>query len=125
MRRIFSTLRRPHEPAFTVESLAMSATIRPPIVPVPVTTPSAGSSGSRLLASAASSTKLPGVEQARDALAGEELALLGVLLVVLGGPSSFDAGQRVLQLLIERHGAWGLVAALSAKPVTDGRRAAR
>ena len=47
----------------------------------------------------------PGVEQARDALAGEELALLGVLLVILGGPARFDAGQRVLQLLIERHGS--------------------
>src|SRR5437763_1052436 len=59
MRKIFSTVRRPHEPAFTVESFAMIATVRPAIFPVPVTTPSAGKSGSWLLASSASSTKVP------------------------------------------------------------------
>src|SRR5262245_59212363 len=44
MRRIFSTVRAPHDPAFTVESFAMIATGRPWIRPMPVTTPSAGSS---------------------------------------------------------------------------------
>jgi hypothetical protein len=43
IRMIFSTVRAPHEPAFTVESFAISATGRPPMVAVPVTTPSAGS----------------------------------------------------------------------------------
>ena len=93
MRRIFSTVRRPHEPAFTVESLAMMQTVRPSIVAVPVTTPSAGSSGSRLFASAASSTNDPGIDELRDALAREELPGLGVLLVVLRGAALFDARQ--------------------------------
>src|SRR5258708_26010356 len=60
MRRIFSTVRRPHEPAFTVESFAMIATVRPAMLAVPVTTPSAGSSGSTAFASSASSTNEPG-----------------------------------------------------------------
>src|SRR3954468_6027471 len=58
MRTIFSTVRRPQEPAFTVESLAMTATTRPPILPRPVITPSAGRSTSFALAKAPSSTKL-------------------------------------------------------------------
>ena len=54
-------MRAPHEPAFTVESLAMIATVRPSIVPVPVITPSAGRSPARAsLASSASSTNEPG-----------------------------------------------------------------
>src|SRR5215467_16140380 len=57
MRRIFSTVRAPHEPAFTVESLAMTATGRPCTRPMPVTTPSAGRSPAWLLARRPSSTK--------------------------------------------------------------------
>ncbi len=59
IRMIFSTVRAPHEPALTVESLAISATGRPPTVAVPVTTPSAGSPSARTLANAPSSVKLP------------------------------------------------------------------
>ncbi len=59
MRMIFSTVRAPHDPAFTVESFAMSATGRPSMVAVPVTTPSAGSSLASTLASTPSSVKLP------------------------------------------------------------------
>src|SRR5512146_820942 len=55
MRRIFSTVRLPQLPAFTVESLAITATGRPSMVPMPVTTPSAGSSGSSAFARAPSS----------------------------------------------------------------------
>ena len=44
MRTIFSTVRSPHDPALTVESLAMIATGRPCTRPTPVTTPSAGRS---------------------------------------------------------------------------------
>jgi hypothetical protein len=57
MRMIFSTVRAPHEPALTVESLAITATSRPPIAPMPVTTPSAGRSPAMALASSPSSTK--------------------------------------------------------------------
>src|ERR1700722_1765147 len=55
MRRIFSTVLGPHEPALTVGSLAISATVRPPIRPSPVTTPSAPRPSSCQLASSASS----------------------------------------------------------------------
>src|SRR4029077_4944106 len=41
MRMIFSTVRGAHDPALTVGSLAMTATGRPPIVPIPLATPSA------------------------------------------------------------------------------------
>ena len=58
-RTIFSTVRAPHEPAFTVGSLAMTTTGRPSTVPRPVTTPSAGSPVARALASWPSSTKVP------------------------------------------------------------------
>ena len=50
IRMIFSTVRAPTSPALTVESLAISATGRPSIVAVPVTTPSAGSPSARTLA---------------------------------------------------------------------------
>src|SRR4051812_27551424 len=59
MRRIFSTVLGPHEPALTVGSLAISATVRPPIVPMPVTTPSAPRPSASQLASSASSTSEP------------------------------------------------------------------
>src|ERR687892_386890 len=55
-RTIFSTVRAPHDPAFTVGSLAMRDTGRPSTRPTPVTTPSAGRSSARLLASSPSST---------------------------------------------------------------------
>ena len=58
IRMIFSTVRAPHEPALTVESLAISATGRPPIVAVPVITPSAGRVGSSALAYRPSSARL-------------------------------------------------------------------
>ena len=50
IRMIFSTVRAPHEPALTVESLAITATGRPSTRPVPVTTPSAGSPSAATLA---------------------------------------------------------------------------
>ena len=55
-RRIFSTVLAPHDPALTVESLAITATVRPPTAPIPVTTPSAGRSPASALASSPSST---------------------------------------------------------------------
>ena len=59
IRMIFSTVRAPQEPAFTVESLAINATGRPSIVAVPVTTPSAGSPSALTLAYIPSSQKDP------------------------------------------------------------------
>src|SRR3954452_12116252 len=59
MRMIFSTVLGPHEPALTVGSLAITETGRPPIVPLPVTTPSAPRPSPSQLASSASSTKEP------------------------------------------------------------------
>ena len=50
IRMIFSTVRAPHEPALTVESLAITATGRPSTGAVPVTTPSAGSPSAATLA---------------------------------------------------------------------------
>ncbi len=55
----------PHEPAFTVESLAMRHTGRPSIVAVPVITPSAGKPSALTLANAPSSTKEWGSANAR------------------------------------------------------------
>ena len=59
IRIIFSTVRAPQEPALTVESLAISATGRPPTVAVPVITPSAGRSAASTFAYRPSSVKLP------------------------------------------------------------------
>src|SRR5262245_30675617 len=58
-RTIFSTVRAPHEPAFTVGSLATTHTGRPSMVPSPVMTPSAGRSWPRALANSPSSTSEP------------------------------------------------------------------
>src|SRR5690606_17986467 len=55
MRIIFSTVRAPQDPAFTVESLAMTQTGRPLMRPIPVTTPSAGRPSARALANNPSS----------------------------------------------------------------------
>jgi len=59
IRMIFSTVRAPHDPALTVESLAITHTGRPSTVAWPVMTPSAGSPSASTLASAPSSTKEP------------------------------------------------------------------
>ncbi len=57
---IFSTVLAPHDPALTVESLAIRHTGRPATLALPVTIPSAGSPSARALASWPSSRKLPG-----------------------------------------------------------------
>ena len=49
-RTIFSTVREPHDPAFTDGSFAMTIAARPSTVPRPVTTPSAGSPSAVALA---------------------------------------------------------------------------
>ncbi len=59
MRRIFSTVFGPQEPALTVGSLAITATGRPSTVPTPVTTPSAPSPSCSQLARSPSSTNEP------------------------------------------------------------------
>ena len=50
IRMIFSTVRAPQEPALTVESLAIRATVLPSMAAVPVITPSAGRPSARTLA---------------------------------------------------------------------------
>jgi hypothetical protein len=60
MRMIFSTVFGPQEPALTVGSFAISATGRPPIVAMPVTTPSAPNPSCSQFASSASSTNESG-----------------------------------------------------------------
>ena len=82
MRRIFSTVFGPQEPALTVGSLAISATRRPSIVARPVTTPSAPSPSWSQLASSALLGEGARVDQPLDPLAHRQLALLGGLLVV-------------------------------------------
>src|ERR1022692_37 len=57
MRTIFSTVRGPQDPALTVGSFAITAHVLPCMRPIPVTTPSAASSGSSVPASSPSSTK--------------------------------------------------------------------
>src|SRR5688572_28774036 len=74
-RMIFSTVRAPQEPAFTVESLAISATGRPSIVAVPVTTPSAGRSPATTLAKAPSSTNDPSSTRRRTRSRANSLPL--------------------------------------------------
>ncbi len=54
-----STVRDPHDPAFTVESLAITHAVRPCILPAAVTTPSAGKPVCSQLANNASSTYSP------------------------------------------------------------------
>ena len=76
MRIIFSTVRAPHEPAFTVGSLATTQTGRPSMVPVPVTTPSAGRSSALVVGQQGLLDERAGVEQQRQPVADEELALL-------------------------------------------------
>ena len=107
MRRIFSTVFGPHEPAFTVGSLAISATGRPPIVPMPVTTPSAPRPSASQLASSASSVNEPSSSSRADALAHGQLALLLGLLVVALGPAGVGAVERVLDVLGVGHGRGG------------------
>src|SRR5690625_1712821 len=55
MRMIFSTVLLPHDPAFTVESFAITQTDCPFTFPIPVTTPSEGNESSIQLAKKASS----------------------------------------------------------------------
>src|SRR6266850_8276663 len=86
MRTIFSTVLRPQEPALTVESLAITATTRPPILPSPVITPSAGSSGSSALAKAPSSTKLSSSRSIRTRSRANSLPVSAFFWWYLGAP---------------------------------------
>src|SRR5262252_1466143 len=93
MRTIFSTVRAPHEPAFTVESLAMMATGRPCTRPMPVTTPSAGRSppGAVALASRPSSTKSLPLSSHSSAIRSRQNSLPAAALLswYLGAPPRF------------------------------------
>ena len=95
---IFSTVFGPQEPALTVGSFAISATGRPAIVAMPVTTPSAPKPSCSQFASSASSTNESGVHEPRHAVAHRQLALVARLLVVPLGPASARSLERVLQV---------------------------
>ena len=81
-RTIFSTVRAPHEPAFTVGSLAMTHTGRPSMRPMPVTTPSAGQVTGRChrVGEQRVLDERAVVEQQREAVAHEQLVLRGELV---------------------------------------------
>ena len=97
MRRIFSTVFGPHEPALTVGSFAISATRRPPTSAMPVTTPSAPRPSWSQLASSASSAKDSGSTSRATRSRTRDLALVGQPLAVL----LRAAGQRALERLAE------------------------
>ena len=75
MRMIFSTVRAPQEPAFTVESLAITQTGRPSMRAWPVTTPSAGRSPAIALANIPSSTNEPSSTSSRTRSRANSLPL--------------------------------------------------
>ena len=82
-RTIFSTVRAPHEPAFTVGSLAMTHTGRPSTRPTPVTTPSAGRSAAGGVGQQPVLDERALVEQQVEAVADEQLVLAGQLVGLL------------------------------------------
>ena len=69
-----------------VESLAISATVRPSTRPRPVITPSAGSSGSSALAKRPSSTKEPSSSSSRIRSRAKSLPVSAFLAWYLGAP---------------------------------------
>ncbi len=94
-RMIFSTVRAPHEPALTVESLAISATGRPSIVAVPGHDSVSGQVRGGHVGEHAVLDERPLVDQQPHPLAGEELALPGVGLVVLRRTAALDPGAQL------------------------------
>src|SRR5215210_2415658 len=88
MRMIFSTVRAPHEPAFTVESLAITHTGRPATVADPVTTPSAGRSPAETFAKTPSSTKEPSSTRRRTRSRANSLPFAALASWYLTGPPS-------------------------------------
>ena len=76
---IFSTVRAPQEPAFTVGSFATTSAGRPSTRPCPVTTPSAGRPAAEGVRELAVLDEAALVEQQRDPVADVQLALRGQL----------------------------------------------
>jgi hypothetical protein len=83
---IFSTVLAPQDPALTVESLAISATGRPPTSAVPVMTPSAGSPSAVALAKIPSSAKLPGSVSSAMRSRAKSLPAASAALWYFGAP---------------------------------------
>ena len=88
-----------------VESFAMMATARPSTRPGPRDDAVRRQLGIDVVRERRVLDEAPRVDEARDALAREELALLGVLLVVLGRAPLLDAGERFVELLVDGHWA--------------------
>ena len=111
MRRIFSTVFGPHDPAFTVGSFAISATRRPPTSAMPVTTPSAPRPSWSQFASSASSANDSGSTSRATRSRVPILPCSGSLLAVLLGP----AGERALERLVEAARGAGCVSPLGSQ----------
>jgi hypothetical protein len=85
---IFSTVRAPHDPALTVESLAIRHTRRPSIAAVPVITPSAGSPSASALAYMPSSTNEPSSTRRAIRSRAKSLPLAALAVWYLSAPPS-------------------------------------
>src|SRR3954451_18388897 len=99
MRRIFSTVFGPHEPALTAGSLAISATGRPPTVPIPVTTPSAPRPSCSQLASSPSSEREPASSSLATRSRTGSFSCSATFLRCRSGPPSSAASRAALTSL--------------------------
>ena len=128
MRRIFSTVRLPHEPALTVESLAITQTVRPSMRARAGDHAVGGELGIERVGERGVLDEAARVDEQRDPLAREELALLGVLLVVLGRAARSTSASFVLSFsssdIARAYAAW-LSFRLRAAAARDQLRARR
>ena len=107
MRRIFSTVFGPHEPALTVGSLAISATVRPSTVPMPGHDAVGAEPVGLPVGQQRVLDERAGVEQPRDALAHRQLALLAGLVAVALGAAGVGALAGLLDGVGVGHGLGG------------------
>src|SRR3954468_5302303 len=107
MRRIFSTVFGPHEPALTAGSLAISATGRPPTVPIPVTTPSAPSPSCSQLASSPSSANESASRRRATRSRTGSFSCSATFLRCRSAPPSSAASRAALTLLTTAPGRSG------------------
>src|SRR5262249_333343 len=105
MRRIFSTVFGPQEPAWTAGWLAISATGRPPTVPIPVTTPSAPRPSCSQLASRPSSASEPGSRSLATRSRTGSFCCSATFLRCLSGPPSSAASSAALPSLTGTSGS--------------------
>src|SRR4051794_30825642 len=107
MRRIFSTVFGPHDPALTAGSFAISATGRPPSVPIPVTTPSAPSPSCSQLARRPSSAIESGSSSRATRSRTGSFSCSATFLRCRAGPPSSAASRAALTSLTSAPGGSG------------------